>query len=238
MILLAYITSTQWACQRAKRYQISPTHIQDIALVSLFSGVLGARIAHFILYNQYYESLFDFIKINDGGLVLYGFFLTTPFVLLYKLKKLNITWNDFFMIFVPVIPLGIGIGRIGCFFSGCCYGKPGEQLWCVTFPMGSVPHQTYQGAPIHPSQIYAFLLGLGTSMTLAILPNTFKNIKGYHLAAFFLLGYGLVRIIEESFRGDTPLHFAGLLTAGQSTSLLLILTSFCIFFLLRYKKAT
>jgi phosphatidylglycerol:prolipoprotein diacylglycerol transferase len=149
--------------------------------------------------------------------------VTTPLALIYKVRRLNISAHSFFMIFSPILPLGIGIGRLGCFVNGCCYGAPGQQAWCVTFPKGTLPFEAFGSTPLHPSQIYAFLLGLGLAFFLKTIPTIMPRIHGIHMAVILCLFYGMARLIEEAFRADTPKHFFGLLTAGQGTSVILIL---------------
>jgi len=238
MILLAYISVTFISIRRAKPLGFSKEMIQDLTTTTLISGIIGARFAHLFLYTDQYESFIDFFKIYNGGLVLYGFLLTTPFVINYKLKRINMTWNQFFIIFLPPVPLGIGIGRLGCFLNGCCYGGPGEVPWCVVFPDSSMPGSIYGETPIHPSQLYAFSLGLILSILLMKLTTIFPRMNGNHMLSSFLLGYGFIRLIEETFRADTPKHFFHVFTAGQGISVLLIIVSILFFILPKLVKKT
>lgn len=235
-ILIAFLVVNYWAGLRAKRFNYDPKYIQDISTSGLLAGVLGARVTHVVLYNDHYLHWTDFFKIYEGGLVLYGFLLTTPVVIYLKLKKLGISWEKFYTIFIPTIPLGIGIGRLGCFMNGCCYGSLGNQSWCVVFPEDTLPFQTFGNQPIHPSQIYAFILGLTLSIILTFLPKFIKNMNGFHIFYSFLAGYGCSRLIEEFFRADTPKHFANILTAGQTVSIGLIIFAIIAFYVKPFKK--
>jgi phosphatidylglycerol---prolipoprotein diacylglyceryl transferase len=227
MLLVAYLVCTFWATRRAKTYDITADVVGSITTTALISGVLGARIMHFLLYPEGYHSFGDFLKLNEGGLVLYGFILTTPLALWWSLRRHDVDFSTFFMIFTPVVPLGIGIGRVGCFFNGCCYGVRGDQPWCVLFPEGAPAYGSglIEPFPVHPSQLYAFAMGLSVSLCLRSLPTIIRSLKGSQMALSFLFLYGLARLIEEGFRGDTPKHVMGFLTAGQGISLLLILVS-------------
>ncbi|MBF0197521.1 MAG: prolipoprotein diacylglyceryl transferase [Planctomycetes bacterium] len=235
MILLAWLTSDYWARKRAEQFSIEGEHVQSITISALVAGIIGARLTHFILYPDGYESFIDFFKIYEGGLVLYGFLITTPAIIYYKLRSYKISWNQFFVIFAPVIPLGIGIGRLGCFLNGCCYGTHSDMPWCVHFPQGSLAH-SIEGLSRHPSQIYAFFLGLGLSIILAKTETLLPKPKGIYLALSFLFGYGLIRLIEENFRGDTPAHVGGILTAGQGISILLMLSACITFVALKFRR--
>ena len=224
MILLAYLICGAWAVHRGKIYGLRKDQVQSLVTTSLISGLLGARVCHVILYNEYYHSWVDFFKIYNGGLVLYGFLITTPIALIYKIKSYKIPVHSFLMTFSPVLPLGIGIGRLGCYFNGCCYGAPGQQAWCVAFPKGSLPCESFAyGTTLHPTQVYAFLMGLCLALLLKALPTIMPRIHGVQMALSFSFFYGCARLLEEAFRADTPKHFFDILTAGQATSIFLII---------------
>ena len=238
MILCAYILATQWATIRGKKYGVNKDQIQDITTAALISGIIGARIMHLFLYPDYYESWVDILKIYEGGLVLYGFILTSPIIVILRLKRHNLSFHQFFMTFTPTLPLGIAVGRLGCFLNGCCFGTPGDHAWCVTYPVDTLPHQVHGAISLHPSQIYAFILGTSLAFILSFIPQKLEKIRGFQLALCFTLGYGTIRLIEESFRGDTPLHFAEFFTAGQATSLVIILLSLPLLIFIRPKVST
>lgn len=227
MLLMAYLVCTFWATQRGKKLGIEADVVNSLSTTVLISGVIGCRLMHIILYPEGYHEFMDIFKLNEGGLVLYGFLLTTPWVIWWSLKRKGVDANTFFTIFTPVVPLGIGIGRLGCFLNGCCYGVKGDKAWCVIFPADAPPYHggLIEAFPVHPSQLYAFSMGLLISLCLAWLPTIMRTLKGYQMALSFLFLYGVARLIEEGFRGDTPLHFLGVLTAGQGTSLLLMTAS-------------
>jgi len=240
MLLIAYLICTFWATKRGKKFGVEAQVVSNITTTALISGIFGARLLHWILYPEGYAHFIDFLKLNEGGLVLYGFMLTSPLAVWWSLKRNRVSFDTFFMVFTPVLPLGIGIGRLGCFLNGCCYGSRGDQPWCVMFPEGA---PAYGGGliepfPVHPSQIYAFAMGCLMALCLGWLPTIMRSLKGYQMALFFLFLYGLARLIEEGFRGDTPRHFLGFLTAGQGISVVLMLVSlpFLVFSLFRKNR--
>ena len=65
-------------------------------------------------------------------------------------------------VIIPSVPLGEGITRIGCFLSGCCHGLVCTAPWGVRFPDGSPAALLFPGAAVHPTQLYASLLGFGS----------------------------------------------------------------------------
>lgn len=100
------------------------------------------------------------------------------------------------------IPLGQGIGRIGCFLNGCCYGKPTDSPYGVVL----------EGVLRHPTQLYEAVLDLSLAGLLFSM-RTSPRPEG-HLFRRFLVGYALIRFFLEFLRGDTGLTL-GPLTGVQ-----------------------
>ena len=95
------------------------------------------------------------------------------------------------------------VGRLGCFMAGCCYGKPTQVAWAVTFtdPAAALNVGTPLGVPLHPTQLYESLAGL---VILVVLLATERRGKPYPGRTFwqFVLLYGVSRFVIEFFRGD------------------------------------
>ncbi len=69
----------------------------------------------------------------------------------------------------PSLALGLGLTRIGCFLSGCCFGTPTHLPWGVTFPPDSHAGSIHPGAALHPAQIYDSLVGFAIFAILLVL---------------------------------------------------------------------
>jgi phosphatidylglycerol---prolipoprotein diacylglyceryl transferase len=147
-----------------------------------------------------------------GGFVFYGgMIFASVFWLLYSLfyKKIPISRLS---LFLPAVAFGHGVGRIGCFLAGCCYGKVCQLPWSIHL----------HGMNRHPVQLYEaiglFLLGIFFFRLLAK-----KGLRTINLA-YYLLGYGVLRLIIEFFRGD---KIRGLyydtLTTSQIISIIMII---------------
>lgn len=98
----------------------------------------------------------------------------------------------------PSLAIGHSIGRLGCFFAGCCYGKACDLPWAVTFtnPDSLAPI----GVPLHPTQLYSAL----TNLFIFIFLCFFRGRKKFDGQLFwiYVLLYGVARSILEIFRGD------------------------------------
>jgi phosphatidylglycerol---prolipoprotein diacylglyceryl transferase len=104
--------------------------------------------------------------------------------------------------FAAALPIGHAIGRLGCFFAGCCYGKPTTLPWSVEFtsPAAGQMAGTPLGVHLHPTQLYEsgaeFL-----NFLILLWIGARQRFKGQLLGTYFLL-YGIERGTIEFFRGD------------------------------------
>ncbi|HUR19651.1 MAG TPA: prolipoprotein diacylglyceryl transferase family protein, partial [Vicinamibacterales bacterium] len=122
------------------------------------------------------------------------------------------------------IALGHVVGRFGCLLAGCCYGRPTDVPWAITFtdPLAAQNVGTPLGIPLHPTQMYDAGAEL---IILAVLLFTERKGKPFAGRTFwlYLLLYGISRFIIEFYRGDPNRDtvMAGLSTS-QFVSLLLV----------------
>ena len=131
---------------------------------------------------------------------------------------------------MPVIPcmitVGHAFGRIGCFFAGCCYGKPTDSIFGVQFP-GSYFEQL---GKVHPTQLYesAFLFVLFGVLTWLLLKKKFQYTMTVYLAS-----YGVFRFLIEFLRYDDRGQLGKLLSPSQTMSLVFLGLAVLAFFLQR-----
>jgi phosphatidylglycerol:prolipoprotein diacylglycerol transferase len=118
------------------------------------------------------------------------------------------------------ISLGQAIGRVGCFFYGCCFGKAVEahSFW-YTFAVKFPGHQVYR----HPTQLYSSIANLCIFLTLIYIGKRTKN-AGMVVVSYFYI-YGLFRFLIEFLRDDVRLTILGVqsLSTSQTVSLIGIL---------------
>jgi phosphatidylglycerol:prolipoprotein diacylglycerol transferase len=157
---LACVATAQWL---ARRSGMVPEYFVDAALIALVSGIVGARLCH-VLENlheytrhdlTFTQNLFNVINTREGGLTFYGgFILATPCCIAYGLyRRVNILRA--MDLVAPVIMIGLGFGRIGCFLNGCCYGAPSNLPWAVCFPYYSNAYreQAAEGRLVPPVEL-------------------------------------------------------------------------------------
>lgn len=245
MLALAFLTAI-WLTQRAaKRKEIDPEVVGDVAIWLLVSGVLGARLM-FVMLNPSLFSLrhpLSILKIWEGGLVFYGGVLAALLVGVFILRRKQVDVWHFADVAAPYIAFAHAIGRIGCFLNGCCFGKPSDVPWAVSFPkfvdetgaiVGSpvYEHQLYfcdpplitanaaRSLPVHPTQLYS-ALGLTIIGCLLLLLWKRRLFRGQIFWSYVLL-YSVFRFCVEIFRGDNPEILWGL-TISQIVGIFLFL---------------
>ena len=148
-----------------------------------------------------------------GGLICgVGFFLIIYFIFR---KKYNDTLLKIMPIVGSCVTIAHGMGRIGCFFAGCCYGKETDSIFGVHFPHGAASTLD----KVHPTQLYEaiFLLVLFAVLTFLAFKCEFK----YNMS-IYLVAYGIFRFINEYFRGDARGELLGFMTPSQFWSVVMV----------------
>ncbi len=211
-VSLAVLVVYFLARKRAKAVGIDTASVADLLFFLFLSGIFGARLFYVAQHWSDYENQWSRIfLIQEGGLVWYGGFLAAACAgFLYALIR---RWPLLKMcdLFAPLVAIGHGVGRVGCFMNGCCYGRPTDFFWGVRFP----------GEPFarHPAQLYEALALVGLGILLSVYST--KKYKEGAIFLFYVLGYALIRFFVEFLRGDQTKF--GWLTLPQWTSVLLLL---------------
>ena len=181
-----------WFLRRARLKKMSQVRAIDFALVGLVSGFIGARGLHvFFEEPEYYLSHpLRVLAIWSGGYVFFGGLIGAWVCLtLYCQwrKEPLFVWLD-----LSAIPLAFtyAIGRVACFFNGCCFGRHCELPWAVVMA----------GDRRHPVQLYATLIELAPVVFLLQRERTPRT-AGVIFANWLVL-HGLGRIVMEYFRDD------------------------------------
>jgi phosphatidylglycerol---prolipoprotein diacylglyceryl transferase len=206
--------------------QFDLKEFDDLITYLIISIIIGGRVGYIIFYNfdYYISNPIDIIKIWEGGMSFHGALIGIIVGTHLFSTKRKISSLFLLDIVACVSPIGIFFGRIANFINGELIGKVTNVSWGVIFP-------TIDKLPRHPSQLYeAFLEGV----LLFLILNTFivkKNYKTGTSSCFFLIGYGVLRIVSEFFREpDFQVgYFFNLFSMGTILSFLMILTGIILF---------
>ncbi len=228
LLAIGFLLAVYIALKEARRVNISPNIVMDLAFYVLISALIGSRL--FYVLSSWHEfrdqpiSIFFFWR---GGLVFYGGLIGAFLVGLWYVKKNRLKFKPLADLVAPSIALGQAIGRLGCFSAGCCYGQPTKVPWAVTF---KDPHTLAPPhIPLHPTQLYESLATFSIFLILIIMRRR-ERFQG-KLFWYYLLFYASARFIIEFFRGDprgwvipsilSPAQAVGILAAGFALFMLM-----------------
>ena len=181
---------------RKRTLMLTEGMLMNLITLCIIGMLIGARAAYVFVYNwDFYKTRpLDAIATWEGGLSFHGGIIGVSLAILYYCRKYKIPFFHLTDKLVRVIPIGIGMGRIGNFLNGELWGRPieGNVPWAIIFPEGGAVAR-------HPSQIYQSLgEGWGLFITLYII-SRWKQKEGT-ISACFVIFYCLYRFIVEYFR--------------------------------------
>lgn len=198
-LALGFITAVWFSKRNARFYELKPDDISDLFFVILVCGILGARLLYVLINFAYFQyNLLEIFTIWKGGLVFFGGFIggITGSIVMLKIKKLPVFKSADTI--APGVALGHAIGRLGCFFAGCCYGRECTLPFAVTFthPKSLAPLDVY----LHPTQIYMVVANLCLFFILVWIQKH-KRFNGMVFVSYIII-YSVFRFVIEFFRGD------------------------------------
>jgi phosphatidylglycerol:prolipoprotein diacylglycerol transferase len=143
MLLLSVLGGIALSVYRARQVGLDPEIIWSLGTWFFVSGIIGARLFYIIEYwskfqkDTWTETIAAMVNLMQGGLVVYGSLLAGGAALLVFLHRYRLPGLALADLIAPGVVLGVGLGRIGCFLNGCCYGGITDVPWSVRFPSGS-----------------------------------------------------------------------------------------------------
>ena len=232
MYLTGFVIAIMLAKIRIKKSwsPIKSSEVDDLIFYCMLGVILGGRLGYVIFYG-WHQLILDplyIFRIMEGGMSFHGGLIGVIAALwLYgrKIDKDMITMMDFV---APIVPLGLGFGRIGNFINGELWGKPTNVAWSFKV----------NGVSLHATQLYeAFLEGLVLFLILWIFTD--KERPKMQSSAVFLIGYGVFRFFIEFYRvPDAHLNYLafGWVTMGQILTAPMIIIGMTMFILANNKE--
>ena len=200
------------AMKRADARGIGGKYALDLSVLILIFSLVGARATYVITHwNEFADHPLDAIspvqssgQIGIAGLVLLGGVVAGFATALYYSRRKAIPFLVTTDLFILSLALGIAIGRLGCFFNGCCFGVPSDVPWACVFPTDSLAGDVYPGMHVHPTQLYESTYMLLVFGGLLLFDRTRggqrpPQVTGV-LTGWFLVLYGIGRFFIEMLR--------------------------------------
>ena len=208
--------------------------VSDAIFYGALGVILGGRIGYVFFYqfSSFLDDPLTLIRIWEGGMSFHGGLLGVMAAMVLFARKHNKHFVDVMDFIAPLIPIGLGTGRLGNFIGGELWGKQTDVSWAMIFPNDALQLAR------HPSQLYQFALeGVALFAILWLISRTPK--PRYFVSGAFLGFYGIFRVFVEFFR-EPDAHIGYLafdwLTQGQLLSLPMVVIGFGLMFF-SWKKA-
>jgi phosphatidylglycerol:prolipoprotein diacylglycerol transferase len=219
MYVIGFLFAWWLARRRCKRSDspINSEQVDDLVFYGMLGVIIGGRLGYSLVYgwSQLTSDPLYIFKITEGGMSFHGGLAGVMIAMwLYGRKLGHTIWRmtDFV---APIVPLGLGFGRIGNFINGELWGKPTDVPWGFLV----------NGQVLHPSQLYEAILE-GFLLFVILWFYSAKPRPYLAVSGLFLLLYGVFRFIIEFYRVPDahPGYLAlGWVTMGQVLSLPMVL---------------
>jgi phosphatidylglycerol:prolipoprotein diacylglycerol transferase len=240
---------------RAGRFDISEQQFSDLIFEAMLGVILGGRIGYMLVYGraELAADPLSLLRVWEGGMSFHGGLVGVMAALAFWSWRHQRHAFDTIDFIAPLVPAGLGFGRLGNWIGGELWGRHTDAPWGVIFPKaiehlglgideikaqaaaGLLAHETR-----HPSQLYqAFLEGV---LLFAVLWwFTSSSRPRYAASGVFALVYGLGRFVVE-FAREPDAHMGyiafGWMTTGQALSLPLIALGVGFLFLAYRRRST
>lgn len=202
--------------------------VSDLLFYGFLGVILGGRFGYVLFYQFDYfiaDPLY-LLKIWQGGMSFHGGLLGVVLAIFLFARKTNKKFLEVGDFVAPLVPIGLGMGRLGNFINAELWGRQTDVPWAMVFPTDPLQ------VPRHPSQLYEFFLeGV---VLFAILFIIMRKPRTLGLASgAFLIGYGVFRSFVEFFRepdAHLGLYFS-FISKGQILSIPMILAGIAIIYI-------
>jgi phosphatidylglycerol---prolipoprotein diacylglyceryl transferase len=203
LVALAFLAGLWMSTRLARQAKLNPDAVTNLGIYCALAAIAGAKVMMFLVDIPYYTEhpgeIFSLSTLQAGG-VFYGGLLGALAMAAWYMRKTHLPALPTADVFAPGIALGHGIGRLGCFSAGCCWGVECHLPWAVTFtnPVANQLVGVQLNVPLHPTQLYesfAEFLIFGILFWLIRRPHSAGAI-----ISLYLMLYSTARFIIEFFR--------------------------------------
>ncbi len=199
LVALAFLTALWMAGKLGALQGLSRDAIMNLGIYCALAGIVGAKLFMIVLdpyYRKNPAQIFTLSTLQSAGIWYGGFIVALVFAYFY-MRSQGLPFLKTSDVFAPGLAIGHAIGRLGCFAAGCCYGKPTNLPWAVTYTnpdANGAPLNT----PLHPTQIYEALIESCICVVLYQLAKR-RHHSGAIIALYLILS-GIARFLVEFVR--------------------------------------
>ncbi|MGX8884019.1 prolipoprotein diacylglyceryl transferase [Methylovorus sp. SPW-M1] len=235
MYLLGFLSLLwlgKWRIRRNPDSGWKVSDVDDILFYGALGVIIGGRLGYVMFYQPTYFSQHphEILYLWQGGMSFHGGFLGVLAAMALFARKTGKRWLEIMDFVAPLVPIGLGAGRMGNFINGELWGRATDMPWGMIFPK-------VDNVVRHPSQLYEFALE-GVVLFLILWIYSSKPRPRGTVSALFLIGYGSFRFLAEYTR--EPDSYLGLLSMGLSMgqwlSLPMVIAGLVMFYLCRQPR--
>lgn len=190
--------------------------VDDLIFFGALGVVLGGRLGYSLFYgwDRLAENPLWLFQVWQGGMSFHGGLIGVLLAMYWLARSRNLDYGRLLDFVVPLVPIGLGFGRLGNFIGQELWGRASTVPWAVVFPRDPLQ------LPRHPSQLYQFALE-GLLLFAIVFWFSRKPRPRFAVGGVFILFYGAFRFFVEFYRQpDAHIGFdaLGWMTRGQLLS--------------------
>lgn len=166
-----------------------------VSMISSLIGLIGAKVYYLAVYPAKRRQ-----ALIGGGMCIQGFVLGAAAGLIIGSFAAGIPLGPLLDLTAPALMFGMTIGRLGCFFSGCCVGRPTASRW------GLWSSDRQLGVRRIPTQLLESALAASIGVTALVVLLVTGGLTGLPGAIFIgtMAAYVLGRQLLLSLRAESP----------------------------------
>ncbi|HLU15797.1 MAG TPA: prolipoprotein diacylglyceryl transferase [Burkholderiaceae bacterium] len=209
---------------------LTARNLEDLIFYCVLGVIAGGRLGYILFYKpaEYLADPLKVFYIWEGGMAFHGGLIGVIVALLIFARRHNKTLLQIGDFIAPLIPLGLGAGRLGNFINGELWGRPTDLPWGMVFRTAG------DGVARHPSQLYEMALE-GLLLFVLLWWFSSRPRPTGQVSGLFLMGYGVFRFLVEYTR--EPDYFLGLVLGNLSMGQLLSLPMIAVGLILFWRSA-
>ncbi|SPE34185.1 Prolipoprotein diacylglyceryl transferase [Candidatus Sulfopaludibacter sp. SbA3] len=239
LVALAFLAGLWMAGRLAVRAGLNSDAVTNLGIYCALAAIAGAKVMMILVDLQYYRQhpgeILSLGTLQAGG-VFYGGLIGALAIAWWYMRRTKLPLWKTADVFAPAIALGHGIGRLGCFSAGCCWGVRCSLPWAVTFtnPVAKDLVGVPLHVPLHPTQLYE---SFAEFLIFGVLYwRTRQTHRPGAIISLYLMLYSTARFLVEFFRFHEQGNlWGGPLDTSQWISILLFLAGG--FYFVRARRA-
>ena len=241
LLAAAYLIGLRFALVRARARGLDAQRVMDLGIWIIVAALVGAKLLLVVVEFPHLTGPRSALDVLRSGGVFYGGLVAAVATGIFYVRRYGLPVWATGDAFAPAIALGHVVGRMGCLMAGCCFGRPTDVPWAITFHSQAAAANvgTPLGVPLHPTQLYDAAAELAILVFLLLFERRSADgtrpFAGRTFWSYMLL-YASSRFVVELYRGDPRGLVFGVLSTSQFVSL--IVAPMAVVMLLRLRRGT